>query len=372
MKLALDTQRDFQVYLKSQPASGGQARAGTGGEGALGSGEGAGSRGEAGAGGGSCVESDRSSSHPTVIRRASISIAKENLSPQGSIDEAYVPSTSAQARDLKEREAILQAILDLEAKKTETEEPSASESLPVSQEGEAGAEAPQEAVGGGGGGGGPSRGHNHKVGGATHPSLDSMTAEEGSIKALHDVLNDVAMDSMSSDHLMMEQALNALSIKGGRNQGQGQTSLLTQDLHMDSFSSCEQLKLRTSSRLKEELERAALEQAKADLKQHERKVSRASRKQAEAEARKQGLGLGLCGAGAGARGLGSDGDSDYSEYSDSALEKKAKEMAPFGGPMDFKLKQGYIQTWLSSDDHNLEDLLERRKSRTHSTEDCTD
>ncbi|UPQ96711.1 hypothetical protein HOP50_01g00010, partial [Chloropicon primus] len=41
---------------------------------------------------------------------------------------------------------------------------------------------------------------------------------------------------------------------------------------------------------------------------------------------------------------------------------KAETREPYGGPMNFKLKSNYVQDWLSTSDHNLEDLLERRSS----------
>ena len=52
-------------------------------------------------------------------------------------------------------------------------------------------------------------------------------------------------------------------------------------------------------------------------------------------------------------------ESDYGSCSDE-IEAKDQALEPNGGPMSYKLKSGYISDWLSTDDHNLEGLLEKR------------
>lgn len=43
-------------------------------------------------------------------------------------------------------------------------------------------------------------------------------------------------------------------------------------------------------------------------------------------------------------------------------EADRDEFEPVGGPLSYKLKVDYVDSWLSTDDNNLEDLLERRNS----------
>ena len=103
-----------------------------------------------------------------------------------------------------------------------------------------------------------------------------------------------------------------------------------QDLAWDSLTSGP-IKPATSSGMKDVLEMAALSMAKTECNKFKIKAE--------------------------------DGDDmidESEEYSDS--EQKAGTMEPFGGPMAFKLKAGYVQSWLSTEEHSLEELLMRRNS----------
>ena len=197
--------------------------------------------------------------------------------------EVYVATTSAQVRDFRDKEAIIQAIKDLE-----TEEKATGES-------------------------------DHD------PSGDHRGIME------QEIFNDLAKDSKSSEQTKeaalpdLEQATATLA--AAKKDGSAREE---KGLNITSEDDVESYKLSTSNKVREELDRAAIDMA-------------------ESECRRQKIRKDIK--------LGENEESFT--FSDS---REKERLEPSGGPMSFRHKKQFIQDWLSTDDHNLVDLLERRQS----------
>ncbi|QDZ17485.1 hypothetical protein A3770_01p00030 [Chloropicon primus] len=232
VKLALHTQRDFEVFLRSGPAGEDQHSA-------LDQAESGGQSSSAGA-------------QASTVRRGSVQLNPE----EGGDEEAYVPSTSANARGDSDKAAILQAIKDLGLKS----------------------------------------------------SLGAKTEGGDSLAELR------RKDDKSSPRAaaLVEQ-------------------LATMDSDFSASSAC--YVPMTSVNVREELDRAAVSMAESEY--GNQKMKKETPEHFE--------------------------ESDCGSDSEQ-VATKAETREPYGGPMNFKLKSNYVQDWLSTSDHNLEDLLERRSS----------
>ena len=278
VKLALATQRDFGLYLEANEKEGDEEE-----EEAV-------------------SESSDLGHAATTVRRGSLRVCPGDDEGDGDNDK-YVPSTSAKVKYDADRDAILQAIKDLERDSMSREN--------------------------------DDRGPGHLSGEA----LDDLTKNSCSSAATH---LDVEQNKVSGQDTRTREIM--LSVQEGlsrikeerRTKGESADPSSTADLvleyaAMDSSSSGNPYVPLTSQNIRDELDRAAAEMAQQDFSTD--KLKKETPEHFE--------------------------ESDYGSCSDE-IEAKDQALEPNGGPMSYKLKSGYISDWLSTDDHNLEGLLEKR------------
>ena len=285
VKLALATQRDFGLYLEANEKEGDEEE-----EEAV-------------------SESSDLGHAATTVRRGSLRVCPGDDEGDGGNDK-YVPSTSAKVKYDADRDAILQAIKDLE------NDDASAEVIAAAQD------------------------SLSQLSNIPQDSMSSvLSGNRGSmLSALEDLrkhYNSQRRRSSGSDPIVLtrREPIFPPTSPGQDRAARGNETAAEKVLYvaMDSSSSGNPYVPLTSQNIRDELDRAAAAMAQQEFSTD--KLKKETPEHFE--------------------------ESDYGSCSDE-IEAKGQALEPYGGPMSYKLKSGYISDWLSTDDHNLEGLLEKR------------
>ena len=284
VKLALATQRDFGLYLEANEKASSSSSS-------------------------PVSESSDLGRAATTVRRGSLRDCPGDDEGDG-VKDKYVPSTSAKLKYDADRDAILQAIKDLE------NDDASAEVIAAAQD------------------------SLSQLSNIPQDSMSSvLSGNRGSmLSALEDLrkhYNSQRRRSSGSDRFVpaRREPIFPPTSPGQDRAARGNEAAAEKVLYvaMDSSSSGNPYVPLTSQNIRDELDRAAAEMAQQDFSTD--KLKKETPEHFE--------------------------ESDYGSCSDE-IEAKDQALEPNGGPMSYKLKSGYISDWLSTDDHNLEGLLEKR------------
>ena len=284
VKLALATQRDFGLYLEANEKASSSSSS-------------------------PVSESSDLGRAATTVRRGSLRDCPGDDEGDG-VKDKYVPSTSAKLKYDADRDAILQAIKDLE------NDDASAEVIAAAQD------------------------SLSQLSNIPQDSMSSvLSGNRGSmLSALEDLrkhYNSQRRRSSGSDRFVpaRREPIFPPTSPGQDRAARGNEAAAEKVLYvaMDSSSSGNPYVPLTSQNIRDELDRAAAEMAQQDFSTD--KLKKETPEHFE--------------------------ESDYGSCSDE-IEAKGQALEPNGGPMSYKLKSGYISDWLSTDDHNLEGLLEKR------------